>query len=215
MGSPLVGYNTNVRHRGKLFHVQTEDSGSAYCHVYTHLFGDGGRIIASKKTSYREFLGTERYPEIVRKLMQAQHKAMLRALRDGLFDEDEAEGARRFSEQPIVIEDEPNLVFHSVEIRPSRSSEPISRPAKKEDDTKEEPKGAGEAQRPSPPPSASPPSEAHPPPRICVPPPSFPHQRSPFHQSRPRESIFGQEVLSERTLDEVILSYLQRDLEKG
>jgi hypothetical protein len=25
--SPLLGYNNNVRHKGKVFHIQTEDSG--------------------------------------------------------------------------------------------------------------------------------------------------------------------------------------------
>ena len=53
-GSPLLGYNTNVRHLGKLYHIQTEDSGVRHPHVITHLFADGGRIIASKKTTYAE-----------------------------------------------------------------------------------------------------------------------------------------------------------------
>ena len=49
-----MGYNTNVRHKGKLYHIQTEDSGVKRPHVITQLFADGGRIIASEKTSYEE-----------------------------------------------------------------------------------------------------------------------------------------------------------------
>ena len=45
MPSPLLGYNTNVRHRGKIFHIQTEDSGVTHAHIFTHLFADGGRIV--------------------------------------------------------------------------------------------------------------------------------------------------------------------------
>ena len=45
--APLLGYNTNVRHKGKLFHIQTEDSGIGHPHIITHLFADGGRIVAS------------------------------------------------------------------------------------------------------------------------------------------------------------------------
>ncbi|QQR90373.1 MAG: hypothetical protein IPJ88_01085 [Myxococcales bacterium] len=85
--SPLLGYNTNARHRGKVYHIQTEDSGVKRPHVITHLFADGGRIIASVKTSYAEHVGTEGYRDVVKKLMQEQHKAMFVSLRDGQYDE--------------------------------------------------------------------------------------------------------------------------------
>src|SRR3954453_23972834 len=91
--SPLLGYNTNVRHKTKLYHIQTEDSGVNHPHIITHLFADGGRIIASKKTNYAQYLGSESLQEIVKKLMQEQHKAMFIALRDCVYDEDE-EGAQ-------------------------------------------------------------------------------------------------------------------------
>jgi hypothetical protein len=84
--SPLLGYNTNLRHHGKVYHVQTEDSGVGHPHVMTHLFADGGRIIASRKTSYAEHVAAANFQEIVKKLMQTQHKAMCIALRDGEFD---------------------------------------------------------------------------------------------------------------------------------
>jgi hypothetical protein len=84
--SPLVGYNTNVRHKGKLYHIQTEDSGVSHPHVITHLFADGGRIIASRKTGYAEHLGAKELASIVKKLMQEQHKAMFIELRDCVYD---------------------------------------------------------------------------------------------------------------------------------
>ena len=85
--SPLVGYNTNVRHKGKLYHIQTEDSGVNHPHVITHLFADGGRIIASRKTGYSEHLGSKELSSIVKKLMQDQHKAMFIELRDCVYDD--------------------------------------------------------------------------------------------------------------------------------
>jgi hypothetical protein len=84
--SPLLGYNNNVRHKGKIFHIQTEDSGAKYGHIMTHLFTDGGRILKSVKTSYAEYVGNDRMTEIVREMMKQQHKAMFIALRDGKFD---------------------------------------------------------------------------------------------------------------------------------
>ena len=86
--SPLVGYNTNVRHKGKLYHIQTEDSGVNHPHVITHLFADGGRIIASRKTGYAEHLGAKDLSSIVKKLMQDQHKSMFIELRDCVYDDE-------------------------------------------------------------------------------------------------------------------------------
>src|SRR5688572_5856887 len=83
--SPLLGYNTNVRHKGVLCHVQTEDSGILHPHIITHLF-TAGTIIATRKRSYREHVGAGDLETTVRKLMQEQHKAMCIALRDGEFD---------------------------------------------------------------------------------------------------------------------------------
>ena len=80
--SPILGYNHNVRHRGLLFHVQTEDSGVDNPHIFTHLF-HGGVIISSRKLQYDR----ESAEEVVKSLMQAQHKASLKELKAGTFDE--------------------------------------------------------------------------------------------------------------------------------
>jgi hypothetical protein len=84
--SPLLGFNNNVRHKGRVFHIQTEDSGIRHPHVITHLFADGGRILKTTKTSYAEHIGNERLTETVRAMMQEQHKAMFISLRDGQYD---------------------------------------------------------------------------------------------------------------------------------
>jgi hypothetical protein len=84
--TPLVGYNNNVRHRGHVFHIQTEDSGARHPHVITHLFADGGRVLKTTKTSYADRVGQPGAEEQVRALMKEQHKAMFVALRDGAFD---------------------------------------------------------------------------------------------------------------------------------
>ena len=94
--SPLLGFNNNVKHKGRVFHIQTEDSGIKHPHIITHLFADGGRILKTTKTSYAEHIGAESMAETVRAMMQEQHKAMFIALRDGQFDHlfDDAAKAR-------------------------------------------------------------------------------------------------------------------------
>lgn len=84
--SPLLGYNTNVRHRGVLFHIQTEDSGVNHPHIITHLFTEG-TILATKKTGYAKLVGESDLEEKVRSLMKDQHKTMFLELRDGGHDD--------------------------------------------------------------------------------------------------------------------------------
>ena len=82
----LPGFNTNVRHRGVLFHVQSEDSGRAHPHVITHLY-HGGTIVFSEKSSYADVVDAADLPARVRELMEAQHRAVLSRLRTGDFDD--------------------------------------------------------------------------------------------------------------------------------
>jgi hypothetical protein len=83
----LSGFNTNVRHKGVLFHVQTEDSGRGHPHVITHLFY-GGNILASEKQSYAHLLeeADDLEPQ-VKRLMDEQHGTMVEQLRGGVHDE--------------------------------------------------------------------------------------------------------------------------------
>lgn len=180
--APLLGYNTNVRHKGKLYHIQTEDSGVNYPHIITHLFADGGRIVASRKTSYGDQVGSEGMQDAVKKLMQAQHKAMFIALRDGVYDDDGPNDAAR--EQTGL---------HSVPAEsPSLQAPP---PSTAKDSTPERPslyqgtRAASPAVEPMPAPVKETPSQVKPTP----------------------VSIFGGDLLSEKSLDEVILSYLATD----
>jgi len=170
--SPLVGYNTNVRHKGKLYHIQTEDSGVKRPHVITQLFADGGRIIASEKTSYQEHVESEGLIEIVKQLMREQHKRVFIGLRDGVYDEgDSAQTDGDGANGDALPSEVSTEVLEHAAARLVEGSPQY------------------EQLRPN---SAS-------------------GQRI----SRAPAAPFGHEVLSEKTLDEVILAYLARDLETG
>jgi hypothetical protein len=80
--SPILGYNHNVRYRGLVFHVQTEDSGVSTPHLFTHLFYHGV-IVSSRKLVY----DAGSAEESIKSLMQAQHKVTLKDLRRGHFDD--------------------------------------------------------------------------------------------------------------------------------
>src|SRR5688572_13849849 len=80
--SPILGYNHNVRYRGLVFHVQTEDSGVLSPHLFTHLF-HAGVIVSTRKLVY----DSGSAEDAIKSLMQAQHKAVLKDLRRGVFDD--------------------------------------------------------------------------------------------------------------------------------
>ncbi len=82
----LSGFNTNIRHRGVLFHVQSEDSGRDHPHIITHLF-HGGNIMFSEKSSYSDHVDDVECELRVKELMEGQHKMVLKRLRAGDFDE--------------------------------------------------------------------------------------------------------------------------------
>src|SRR6478735_1449362 len=78
---PVIGYNHNLRHGGRIFHVQTEDSGQGYARLHTHLFFEG-TILSSKKQEY----DPSAPEDAVRALMQQLHKSMIRELTHGEHD---------------------------------------------------------------------------------------------------------------------------------
>ncbi len=81
----VVGFNHNIRYKGELFHVQTEDSGRANPHIVTLLYR-GGTILASAKTSYADIVRTDQLELVVESIMKEQHKDMMRRLKGEEFD---------------------------------------------------------------------------------------------------------------------------------
>ena len=81
----VVGFNHNFRYKGEVYHVQTEDGGLKSPNIVTLLY-KAGTILASRKTSYADILGTEHLARVVEELMKEQHREMLHRLKGGDFD---------------------------------------------------------------------------------------------------------------------------------
>lgn len=82
----ILGLNNNVPYKGKVFHIQTEDSGRQSPHIFTHLF-HGGDILATKKVDYHDIVPVEGLEDIVRELMKEQHQLMIKELQGGTYDD--------------------------------------------------------------------------------------------------------------------------------
>ncbi len=273
---PLLGFNNNVRHRGRIFHIQTEDSGVKNPRIVTHLFADGGRIIKTTRTEYTEHISRADMQTFVRGLMKEQHKAMFTALRMGDLDTLLEDVCGPF-EQPLRMSKEPPPPVMSAPPAPITLEPLLTEPAPAPDfETPAIASAFGDAERVSdrpepprplsnpnlrkavpsspppsaaafdldvaalerlpqkaavpnldrgtdaPPPSARPLRKSNPPPRKLRPnpapagaPPSLsrPSARFAAAPSKSSPSIFGEGVISEQSLDEVILSYLAEDLD--
>jgi hypothetical protein len=84
----ITGFNTDVDHQGRLFHVQTEDKGLQNP-VVESLIYCGGEIIASRSDSYVELTENGGYAEEdLQRRMEAQHRAMIRDIHNGQYDDE-------------------------------------------------------------------------------------------------------------------------------
>jgi hypothetical protein len=101
---PLPGYNHNLRYKGRIYHVQTEDSGLENPHIFTHVFLEG-MIIASARTDYKELVEQANHEATVRKMMQKQHKELMKSLRRGEYAEKIIQMIGTLEpEQPLEVE---------------------------------------------------------------------------------------------------------------
>lgn len=99
--SMVPGFNTDVIHRGKSYHVQTEDLGGENPYLLTLLY-QGGAIIYRVKTNYLEVLGSNPNERQIRKLMEQQHQQVIADLKAGRFDKDQGGKGEKSLEQLIL-----------------------------------------------------------------------------------------------------------------
>jgi len=81
----ITGFNTDIKHNDKVYHVQTEDKGVGNPYIESLVYV-GGEILASKKTSYAEQLKTGIDDKWIGGLMEQQHRTMIAAIKRGRFD---------------------------------------------------------------------------------------------------------------------------------
>ena len=235
---PVLGFNNNVRHRGRIFHIQTEDSGVRFARIVTHLFADGGRIIKTTKTEYAEHVDKPDVTRTVRAMMKEQHRAMFAALRAGDLDAVLERAIGPLSDTPPAA----RASRRPESVRPPRSTAPRStapseRPRRNRSLSNPALRGVPQSMSPATDafdfeisgldklpmaprtPSTRPPRKSNPPRRSRPPraaPAALPQRPAAQFASAPEataRSIFGDEAISEQTLDEVILSYLAEDLD--
>ena len=85
-GYVITGFNTDVKHADRVYHVQTEDRGVANP-VVESLVYVGGEILLSKKSPYKDLITGDRVDEkALREMMDLQHRRVIEAVRRGRLD---------------------------------------------------------------------------------------------------------------------------------
>ncbi len=72
----ISGFNTEIKIDGAIYHIQTEDKGLSNP-VIESLVYQGGAILASKRSSYKDYLERDDILKVVAKMMETQHKEVL------------------------------------------------------------------------------------------------------------------------------------------
>jgi len=80
----LGGFNNNIPYKGKVYHVQTENSGFKNPVIVTLIYLEG-KIIASKKTGYEHIVEKPDYEDTVKRLLGEQHRDMIKRLLAGEY----------------------------------------------------------------------------------------------------------------------------------
>ena len=83
----ITGFNTDIKYKGIVYHVQTEDKGLKNPKVETLIYR-GGVILFAKRTPYNHILNSELLEEVVTRLMDEQHQTMINEVKAGKFAEE-------------------------------------------------------------------------------------------------------------------------------
>ncbi len=236
----IPGYNHNIKYGDKIYHVQTEDSGVENPHIITHLFL-GGNIVESRKTSYADFVKSSRLKEMLVELMQDQHKAMLRDLIGGKLEqkiiERSVNAATLDGPAPLNVEagaqHRSSFLGPSVDLgkvggeapkAPSKPMMPISVPTPPPASPDSIWSTAPAVTRGAPPPAAAARMTSNAVTHYAPPPPAPGGEKFIEAETLQKafdsknesavDSIFGEDLISEKSLDEVILSYLAEDMNR-
>ncbi len=85
----LIGYNNDVQHRGKTFHVQTEDRGMHAKQIETQIFCSGA-ILDTRIVSYADLIegvtGIDERNKAIKTLMQNTHRELYKRMVAGEYD---------------------------------------------------------------------------------------------------------------------------------
>jgi len=80
----IIGFNTDIKYRNEVFHIQTEDKGENNPTVETLVY-HSGEILLSRRISYSHLIKKNDARKRIKNMMKTQHDQVISELKGGKF----------------------------------------------------------------------------------------------------------------------------------
>ena len=80
----IIGFNTDIKYRDEVFHIQTEDKGENNPTVETLVYHNG-EILLSRRISYSHLSAKSDARKRIKNMMKTQHDHVITELKGGKF----------------------------------------------------------------------------------------------------------------------------------
>lgn len=81
----IIGYNTDIKYRNEVFHIQTEDKGESNPTIETLVYHNG-EILLSRRLSYGHLKKDRNaLKKKIKSMMKSQHDQVISELKEGKF----------------------------------------------------------------------------------------------------------------------------------
>src|SRR6266581_2978190 len=82
----VTGFNTDVKHQGRVYHVQTEDKGLGNPIIETLIYL-GGEILAARRSSYADLVAQAAGEKQIAERIESQHNRMILDIKEGKYED--------------------------------------------------------------------------------------------------------------------------------
>lgn len=120
----ITGFNTDIKHNDKVYHIQTEDKGLQNPYIESLVYV-GGEILASKKTSYADQLKSGIDEKSIGVLMEQQHKTMIAAIKRGRFDSLDTQNKQLIAKSKATLAQPSPEVSAPIAIDPEKTLDQV------------------------------------------------------------------------------------------
>jgi hypothetical protein len=80
----IIGFNTDIKYRNEVFHIQTEDKGESNPTVETLVYHNG-EILLSRRIAYSHLVKKGDARKRIKSMMKTQHDQVISELKGGKF----------------------------------------------------------------------------------------------------------------------------------
>lgn len=80
----IIGFNTDIKYRDEVFHIQTEDKGESNPTVETLVYHNG-EILLSRRIAYSHLVKKSDARKRIKSMMKTQHDQVISELKGGKF----------------------------------------------------------------------------------------------------------------------------------